>query len=213
MSRLRAALEAERKAKGVGCEKGQVRRRKISETQPSLKGATRLREEMRREIRRDANLPPKAKIHHLPMVQPIPHPGARGECAGGPRPCPLVGCRYNLYLDVERRDRTGEVAEEGAIRFNFPERAPEDMPPARSCALDVAAEIAESGEELSQEDVAQLRNVSTETIRQIEATAARKVRARLARLGFSREDVRRALWVAANDASRDRRHPKKEKAS
>lgn len=58
---------------------------------------------------------------HLPVT--------RGDCASVPRPCPYVSCKYNLYLDVTRA---------GSILLNFPDREPWDMPPDRSCALDVA---------------------------------------------------------------------------
>lgn len=62
----------------------------------------------------------------LPIVR---RPKTRGECVGGARPCPFVGCRYNLYLDISAR---------GNIKFNFPDLPPEDMPAYRSCALDLA---------------------------------------------------------------------------
>lgn len=58
-------------------------------------------------------------------------PRRRGDCADVPRPCPFVGCRYNLYLDVLDR---------GRVRRRVPpDVAPEDIDPAWSCALDVAA--------------------------------------------------------------------------
>jgi len=57
-------------------------------------------------------------------------PRIRGECANGLRPCPFVGCRHHLYLDVNR--------ENGSIKFNFPHLEPWEL--ARSCSLDVADE-------------------------------------------------------------------------
>ena len=45
-----------------------------------------------------------------------------------PRPCPFVGCRYNLYLDVNPKT--------GHIRYNFPQRHVCQMD--ESCALDIA---------------------------------------------------------------------------
>lgn len=54
-------------------------------------------------------------------------PKTRDDCRDVPRPCPFVGCRWNLYLDVTER---------GSIVMNFPEREPGDM--VESCALDVA---------------------------------------------------------------------------
>lgn len=56
-----------------------------------------------------------------------PTPRTRGDCIGGPRPCPYVACRYHLYLDVRR---------DGAIRVYFPNISPEELE--ESCALDVA---------------------------------------------------------------------------
>lgn len=55
-------------------------------------------------------------------------PKTRGECVDGPRPCPWVGCRHHLYLEVNERT--------GSITINFPEIGVENM--GESCALDVA---------------------------------------------------------------------------
>ncbi len=55
-------------------------------------------------------------------------PTTRAECAGIPRPCPFVSCRYNLYLDVSTKT--------GRIKYNFPGVEVCDMK--ESCALDVA---------------------------------------------------------------------------
>ena len=66
----------------------------------------------------------------LSAYSDIERPKTRDECLGGPRPCPLVGCRYNNFLDVSERS--------GSIKFNHPDREPWDVPPSESCALDVA---------------------------------------------------------------------------
>ena len=84
----------------------------------------------------------------------ILRPQTRSDCINGPRPCPWAGCRYNLYLDVNE--------DNGSIKFNFPDIAPEDMNP--SCALDVAT--AEDGATL--DEVGSYMNLSRERIRQIE---------------------------------------------
>jgi hypothetical protein len=55
-------------------------------------------------------------------------PASRSACRGGARPCPLVSCRYHLYLDVDPRN--------GSLKLNFPDLEPWDLP--CSCALDVA---------------------------------------------------------------------------
>lgn len=70
-----------------------------------------------------------AAVHgEAPRVE---RPATRGEClAGGPhaeRPCPWVGCKHHLYLDVKPN---------GSIVMNFPDVDVADMPV--SCALDVA---------------------------------------------------------------------------
>lgn len=63
---------------------------------------------------------------HLPVIQ---RPRTRGECADVPRPCPFVGCRQNLFLEVKR---TGRIA----LASSWKE--PGDVDPEWSCALDVA---------------------------------------------------------------------------
>ena len=35
----------------------------------------------------------------------IERPTTRVDCENGMRPCPWVGCRYHLYLDVDKRGR------------------------------------------------------------------------------------------------------------
>lgn len=103
----------------------------------------------------------------LPIVVYPPgveRPRTRGDCAGGPRPCPFVTCRYNLYL---------EVLPNGAVRLPFPEREPEDVPPEASCALDVA-----DGGANRREEVSALMNISREAVRQIEDQVIRRIRHR-----------------------------------
>lgn len=94
-------------------------------------------------------------------------PATRGECEGGPRPCPMVRCRWNLYLDVTPRT--------GAIKLNFPDLAPEDM--AESCALDVADRGG-----VSLEGVGAIMNLTRERIRQVELDALAKMARRGAEL-------------------------------
>lgn len=71
-----------------------------------------------RELRLGLALYPEAVVH----------PATRGECKDGPRPCPMVGCKHHLYLDVNPRN--------GNIKLNFPDLEPEQL--VVSCALDVA---------------------------------------------------------------------------
>lgn len=84
----------------------------------------------------------------------VEHPETRAECCDGVRPCPYVGCAYNLYLDVNE--------ETGSIKYNHPGVAPEDVK-GESCALD----IAERGTS-TLEEVAEHMNMTRERIRQIE---------------------------------------------
>ncbi len=81
-------------------------------------------------------------------------PRRRADCLGGARPCPFVGCRYNLYLDV-RND---------SIVFNAPGEEPWELE--ESCALDVADR---GGVTLNQ--VGDLLGITSERIRQLEAMA------------------------------------------
>lgn len=87
-------------------------------------------------------------------------PKIRGDCQGGPRPCPWVSCKYHLYLDVNPQN--------GTIKLNFPGLAVEEM--TESCAMDVAERggitLAETGT---------ISNVTRERIRQVEAKAVRSL--------------------------------------
>lgn len=89
----------------------------------------------------------------------VQRPRTRGECATVPRPCPWVGCRMNLFLDV---------TDAGTIRQNRP-GAPGDVAPEHSCALDVA----DRGE-LTLEEIGDLFGFGGERIRQIERDALRR---------------------------------------
>jgi len=88
-------------------------------------------------------------------------PQTRAECAEGPRPCPYVSCRYNLYLDVHPVT--------GSIKLNFPDLEVEDM--AESCALDVAL-----GDGLGLEETAAALNMVRERVRQIEVRVLAQLR-------------------------------------
>lgn len=96
-------------------------------------------------------------------VEPYDRPVTRGDCVGGPRPCPFVGCRFNLYLDVTKG---------GGIRFNFPGYEVDEMP-GPSCALDVA----DAGDH-TLEEVGDTMQVTRERVRQLEEGALRQLRRR-----------------------------------
>lgn len=90
----------------------------------------------------------------------ILRPQKRADCAEVPRPCPFIACRYNLYLDVR---------EDGGIRFNFPDREPDEM--TASCVLDLAADGPRT-----LDLIGALMGVSKERARQLEAAGLRKVK-------------------------------------
>ena len=82
-------------------------------------------------------------------------PRSRTECDAGPRPCPWIGCRFHLYLNVHHN---------GKIRLTFPDTNPWDL--AETCALDVA----ETGSG-TLDCIAEVLNLTRERVRQIESRA------------------------------------------
>jgi hypothetical protein len=95
-----------------------------------------------------------------PEAETLERPRTRGECAEGPRPCPFVGCKYHLYLDINSHT--------GSIKLNFPDLEPEEL--SESCALDVADR---GGTTLYQ--VGKKMNVTRERARQLEERALGKL--------------------------------------
>lgn len=87
-------------------------------------------------------------------------PRDRSECESGPRPCPWVACRFNLYLDVRA---------DGVMRVNFPDRDPDGM--TASCSLDLASDGPRTLDQ-----VATLMGMSRERARQIEEQAMTQLR-------------------------------------
>lgn len=85
-------------------------------------------------------------------------PRTRADCKDGPRPCPWVGCRYHLAIDVKAG---------GAVTLNFPDREVWQL--RQTCALDVADRggTADTGG-LTLVEIGELLNVSDERVRQIE---------------------------------------------
>lgn len=92
-------------------------------------------------------------IGRLAYPEHFDRPCHRGDCDSFTRPCPFVGCKYNLYLDVN--------SDTGSIKFNFPDVEPGEM--IESCTLDVA----DRGEH-TLEDVAAMMNITRERVRQVE---------------------------------------------
>lgn len=86
-------------------------------------------------------------------------PKTREDCAQVMRPCPYVGCRYHLYLDVSER--------QGSIRVNYEE---EVWDLTHSCSLDIADE---GGHTL--QSVADILRLTRERVRQLEKKALEEV--------------------------------------
>lgn len=86
-------------------------------------------------------------------------PRTRAECPTE-RPCPHVGCRHHLFLEVNKT---------GSVRFNHPDLEVWDLQ--ESCALDVA----ERGGE-TMEAVGEVLGVTRERVRQIEIAALARLR-------------------------------------
>ena len=93
------------------------RRRRGRVTVRPLTGAIRPRTDRPSRLLIDAFLYPERSFWR---------PRTRADCANIPRPCPFVGCRYHLYLDVMKR----------GLVFNFPDREVWELE--HSCALDLA---------------------------------------------------------------------------
>lgn len=86
-------------------------------------------------------------------------PRTRGDCEGGPRPCPWAGCRYHLALEIN--------PETGKIKLQHSEVWELE----HTCALDVA----ERGG-MTLEQVGSVLNVTRERVRQIEHIARKAMR-------------------------------------
>jgi hypothetical protein len=89
-----------------------------------------------------------------------PRPRTRAECRCMERPCPFVGCKHHLYLDVSPR---------GGIKFNFPDLEVWEMQ--ETCALDVA----ERPGGVTLEEVGAIMNLTRERIRQLEAIGLQRL--------------------------------------
>lgn len=88
-------------------------------------------------------------------------PKTRGECVDMPRPCPYVGCRYHLYLDVDDRS--------GSLRINYPDKEPWELE--NSCALDIA------NSDNNLEEVGAIMGITRERVRQVEKVALARMKA------------------------------------
>lgn len=119
----------------------------------------------RARVRRKPAPPPKdrdpaddAPLTEQDLTALDQRPRARADCVDGPRPCPWVGCKHHLYLDVS--------AETGSIKLNFPDLEPWELE--HSCSLDVAAQ-----DGVTLEETGRTMNVTRERIRQLEERGLR----------------------------------------
>lgn len=110
-------------------------------------------------------------MYKYKQEDPFPErPETRQDCYNMPRPCPFVGCRYHLYLDIRRS---------GKIKVNSEHREPEDVDLAllgmpNTCALDIAEKNLGTGVTL--EEIGGIYGLSRERIRQVQDRALRKMR-------------------------------------
>lgn len=111
-------------------------------------------------------------------------PVTLGDCRGGARPCALLGCRFNLLLDVDKRGNISINTQTGWVQLpadmtdsefsRTVDRALEKIAASTkrvpSCAID---EIEVNGE-MTLESVADVYGLSRERIRQIENKASER---------------------------------------
>jgi len=118
------------------------------------------RAESRRFLERQAKN--WAKTGETPPEHDGWRPKVRADCSSFPRPCPFVGCKYHLFLDVGR---------EGQIKYNFGDDVDALAKMKDTCALDVANQ---GGMHL--ESVGALMNFTRERARQQEEEGLAKLR-------------------------------------
>lgn len=114
-----------------------------------------------RQIIRQGRAENRARLERGMPERPETHipgrPKVRADCGQICRPCPYVGCRYNMFLDLTPT---------GGIIFNHKDIEPGEVDPEKSCALDIAA-----GEPLTCIQAAELLNLTNTRVDQIERQA------------------------------------------
>lgn len=118
--------------------------------------------QLRHEAKRELRLNGPAAV----LADPE-RPKTRGDCEGGDRPCPFVGCRHHTFLDVGR---------DGSLKFNHGDKPPEEVSAEASCSLDVADRGG-----VTLEQVGGVLNVTRERMRQLEEKAIDSLRAKVFR--------------------------------
>jgi len=148
-------------------------------------------------------------LHGVPLEAPPAYPLGfvrpryYHQCVGGPRPCPLVGCRANTYLEPVNGGRS--------LRVQWGDRQPEDVPPGESCIEDL---VEAHPDGMTLDEIARVLGCTRERVRQVETVALAKIFRRLSTvdpatnervLTPAGEELRDALYARA--AARDQRHP------
>ena len=120
----------------------------------------------------------EGELLHLEVLPQ--RPATRAACAGVPRPCVFVSCRWNLFL---------EVTAAGSVKLLHGDVEPDDRPAALSCVLDIAER-----EGTTLDMVGHAMSVTRERVRQIETKALKAVSRRGARLAevLDRDPPRRS---------------------
>jgi hypothetical protein len=148
---------------------------------------------------------------HLPVVDEarFRRPRTVGDCRKGIRPCPWVGCRMNLLIDVlpdgglllnaayvsakTGAERVIPAKREADERANdeihdFVEAVfDEPIPPVKSCVIDEAMSRLKDGAQL--EEIADVLFVSRERARQIESGAILELLEEFTIRGYDRATV------------------------
>lgn len=136
-----------------------IRRRRRS--RPRSIGHRALSRTERRQLKADETYLRRAGIS-------LAHPAPRSNCDDAPGPCPFVGCRQHLYLEVNPRN--------GSIKLNFPDKQPWELE--ETCAIRVAKRGPQS-----LEVIGKLLNITMERVSQIHEAATPKLRAGAENLG------------------------------
>jgi hypothetical protein len=133
-----------------------------ADDKPRQRARTMSRKEMARMFRQQAatgGVDPE--LQSLMAELDATRPKVRGDCFQGPRPCPYVSCKYNLYVDVNPRT--------GSVKMNFPDKELWEL--AETCALDVADRAG-----ITLEEVGVIMNLTRERVRQLEMRGLSKLR-------------------------------------
>ena len=129
---------------------------------PRQRARTMSRKEMARQFRQQmaaGGIDPE--LQALMAEMEASRPRSRADCATGPRPCPYVSCKFNLYVDVNPRT--------GSVKMNFPDKELWEL--AETCALDVADRAG-----ITLEEVGVIMNLTRERVRQLEMRGLSKLR-------------------------------------